>query len=261
MEWAIFIAKSSELKNWSDKYSRIYFGNEFCQKLIPDVEETERVLDFVLSNNLNFTLVTSYVTDAGADRLRVLLRIISQRSPRTEVVINDWGMLDVVKEYDLKPIIGRLLIKQKRDPRITNLMGKLPKPMAECSKYASIDFYLSKFLKSKGIERIEIDNLLQGLELDKAKTSSLLFSLYFPYGYVTTSRWCLFNGSNNIQDREFESQCQNKCNGKVIGLRHASVPVPLYIKGNTVFFKNVRPPVCIERKEIDRLIYQANIDI
>lgn len=254
MEWAISISKSSEFKDFPARYSRIYFGNEFCQKLIPSIEEIEKALIFASSKSLNFTFVTSYVTDDGVDRLRILLRIISQKNPGSEVVVNDWGMLDIVKGYGLKPVIGRLLIKQKRDPRISNLIGKWPKLVAEYSKYASVDFYLSKFLKSKGVERIEIDNLLQGIELEKTKTSGLFFSLYFPYGYIATSRRCFFDNDNQIDDKDSWSGCQNSCDAKFVSLQHAALPAPLYVKGNTVFFRNRKFPPCVKRKEIDRLV-------
>ena len=65
MERALFIAKSKNLKYFSSQLTRLYFGTEFCQRLLPSKNEIDRVMGFVQENNCAFTLVTPYVTNEG----------------------------------------------------------------------------------------------------------------------------------------------------------------------------------------------------
>ncbi len=261
MEEAIFISKASELKNCSKRYSRIYFGNEFCQKLIPTREELEKILDFTLSKNLGFTFVTGFATDSDLNYLQDLLGIISNRIPNSEIVINDWGMLDIVRKYNLMPIVGRLLTKQKRDPRILNLTGKLTEGALERLKAAAISSYLARFLKNNSVERMEIDNLPQGISTNEyIKTEGLHISLYFPFNYVTTSRECIFNNNPLQPEGGILPKCGKKCRlSNPIVLQHHTMPLPLYMKGNTVFLANRKMPDYLEQEGIDRIIYQPDL--
>lgn len=91
IEQALYATKLADLKHYTGSFSRVYFGNEFCQRLIPSAKELEQVLDFVSEKSLPFTLVTPYVTDEGLRILESLLLKLEKRKPGSEVVVNDWG--------------------------------------------------------------------------------------------------------------------------------------------------------------------------
>ncbi len=252
IEEAVFITGIQELKDWTGRYSRVYFGNEFCQNLIPAKKELEEILDFVLSRNINFTFVTGLVTESTLSYLQELLAIISSRNPDAEIVINDWGLLGIVRKYNLTPVIGRLLTKQRRDPRILNLKGRLTQEALERSKSASIGTHLIRFLRSYSVERMEIDNLPQGINANEhINSEGMHLSLYFPFNYVTTSRQCVFNNGS--------PKCAKKCKFSPILLRHRTMPIPLYMKGNTIFLENQKMPDYLAQAGIDRIIYQSRI--
>src|SRR5437867_3594050 len=62
-----------------------------------------------------------YVTDRGLARPRPLLEAAaSERGEGTEVVVNDWGVLRLVRREfpGLRPVLGRLMNKMMRDPRV-----------------------------------------------------------------------------------------------------------------------------------------------
>ncbi|MFA5356850.1 MAG: hypothetical protein WC301_05550 [Candidatus Omnitrophota bacterium] len=260
MEEAIFITNPSGLKGWSDRYSRIYFGNEFCEELIPSREELIDVLDFSLCNGLGFSFVTGLVTDAAIDRICALLACITKRLPGSEVIVNDWGMLRVARSYNLKPIIGRLLSKQRRDPRILDLIGRLPQKTAECLRSAGGGLYSMRFLRKNSVDRLEIDNLPQGIILDEAAISEgFHFSLYYPFNYLTTSRECLFNDGRDYYKHRDPGGCARKCRDNTVTLRHPSMPLPIYMKGNTLFIENPIMPGDLLSKGIDRIVYQPGI--
>jgi len=260
MEEAVFIRGISDLEDLHSKYSRIYFGNEFCQRLIPAEKEINEILRFTLDKGLNFTFVTGFVTDAGLKCLEELLVFISSKAKDAEVVINDWGMLGMVRKHSLIPVVGRLLTKQKRDPRIISMLKKIPQKGLKCLQSAAIGPYMMSFLRDNHVKRVEIDNLPQGVRLEESVVSeNLRVSLYFPFNYVTTSRNCIFNDGIEQYEKTSLFECARKCRHDTLILKHHSIPMGLYLKGNTVFLENCRMPDEFVRKSIDRIVYQPAI--
>jgi hypothetical protein len=260
-ENAIFICKLDNLKKVTSEYSRLYFGNEFCQQLMPEEKALSEALDLALKRRLDFTFVTPFLTDIGIRKVNPLLNLLSGKLPQAEVVINDWGLLRIIKgtypKFNL--VLGRLLAKQKRGPRILNLIKKVPRPMVEHFRLSSTDTSIfTNFLINQGIKRIELDNLLQGIE----RNSQIKASLYYPFAYVTTTRYCLSNPNtfNNGFQRAI-NPCNFECQRYTFKLRHKSMPVDLLLKGNTQFFENKNLPVDLEKINIDRLVYQPQIPL
>ncbi len=262
MEKAVFIAKTGDLKYVTEEYSRIYFGNEFCQNLIPSVQEMAYILDTVSKKRMDFTLATPFVTNEGMARLIPLIEYISNRLAASEIVINDWGLLRWLnRRYPhLKLSLGRLLTKQKRGPRILNLMHRVPAGMVRHFSQSNADVpILTNFLISKGVTRIELDNLLQGIVRNNPEIKG---SLYIPFAYVTTTRFCLINDYRNRHRRpRGVFVCKRECRDYLLRLRHKKMPVELLLKGNTQFFKNERLPDNLEKLNIDRLVYQPIIPL
>ena len=260
MEQAIFISDIKKLKQADSKYSRLYFGNEFCQRLIPSLEDCKGIMDFVLGQKMNFTLVTPYVTDGGVRSLRPILEYIIGNLPGSEIVINDWGVLRLLRKEFNYPnfVLGRLLTKQKRGPRIMNLMGKVPQAMIQHFKESNIDVPIVKdFLANCGIKRIELDNLLQGITREGL---ALRASLYVPFAYITSTRFCLV-ASCETGRKYLRSMpaCNKECRRYTFRLRHKTMPVDVFLRGNTQFFRNERMPEDLDRLKIDRIVYQPEI--
>lgn len=260
-ENAIFICKLDNLKKVTSGYSRLYFGNEFCQQLMPEEKALFEVLGLVLKRRLNFTFVTPFLTDIGIRKINPLLNLLNSKLPQAEIVINDWGLFRIIKgtysKFNL--VLGRLLVKQKRGPRILNLMKKVPKSMIEHFRMASTDTSIfTNFLINQGIKRIELDNLLQGIE----RNSQIKASLYYPFAYVTTTRYCLSNPrTSNSTFRRMINPCNFECQRYTFKLKHKSMPVDLLLKGNTQFFENKNIPTNLEKMNIDRLVYEPQIPL
>ena len=256
MEKALFISRFADLKLLGNGYSRVYFGNEFCEGLIPGTEEIKDMLDFTAGERLKLTFVTCYCTDRGIKKIENAFELLSAYKDidalDPEVVFNDFGVLMAMRRHRLKPVMGRLLTRQSRDPRIRDFAKEYPlKKWMHLKEYAVADQYCEDFFKQQNIERIEIDNLLQGIHISARHGTGPKVSLYFPFGYVTTGRSCPLTG------REYPLSCQKPCLAyPVPRLSYNSMPVPLYFKGNTVFFRNNRLPQLSDYKMIDRLIWQ-----
>lgn len=261
MEKTIFIATIENLKFVDSGYSRLYFGNEFCERLIPSKDDLRYVLDFVLERKMDFTLVTPFVTNAGLAQLEPLMDFLSDQSIPIEIVINDWGVLRRVRQKfsSFNLALGRLLTKQKRGPRILNLLDKIPFSAAQHFKESNIDSpHICKFLTDIGIRRVELDNLLQGISRPEF---SLTGSLYIPFAYITTTRFCPVNSLSQNSHRSLRTitPCKKQCQRYAFRLSHKQMPVDLILKGNTQFFKNDKYPEDLEKLNIDRIVYQPEL--
>jgi hypothetical protein len=242
MEFAIFLSQRDELDFVDESFSRVYFGNEFCQELIPSLEDLERVLQTL--SGLEFTLVTPFVTDEGLVRLSALFDRLSQDKRDTEVVFNDWGVFHLLKKShsNLQPVMGRLLNKMKRDPRIGKLLHLLPGEDISYFKSSNLTLKIFRdFLTASGVRRVEFDNLIQGFDLDY---DGVDLSLYLPFAYVTTTRYCLANACDISQKKGVVGifPCKKECQRYTFFLKHKVMPVTLLRKGNTLFFKNETIP-------------------
>jgi|YelNatPaOPRAMG01_1025707.scaffolds.fasta_scaffold04140_8 hypothetical protein len=266
MEKAIYITKLCELpqEKENNDFSRIYFGNEFCERLLPTSEELRAVIDFATERKMEFTLVTPYVTNKGLERLEKLLSLLAKETS-AEVVFNDYGVLRLLlrKFGGLEPVMGRLLNKMKRGPRLMNLIGMLPETSLAYFRGSSIEVSAFRnFLSKNGINRVELDNLLQGISLNLPKFG-FSASLYIPYGYITTTRNCLAIDCDvhGKEDVVGIFPCKKECQRYTFYLKSKAMPITLIRKGNTIFFKNETIPKNLDEIGIDRIVYEPNLPL
>jgi hypothetical protein len=258
MENAIFISKINDLEYATEGYSRLYFGNEFCERLLPSKNELKQVLDFSLEKGLNFSLVTPFVTNKGLGLLDHLLPLLNRND---EVVFNDWGVLELIHSNRLKPVLGRLLTKQKRGPRIINVKEKSPSELMEYFMSSNTEApIIQEFLIKNNIERVELDNLLQGINQDFSN-KRIKASLYYPFLYLTTTRRCIINSCDIIskKDKIGIYPCNKECQKYTVEKENENIPVKLVLKGNTHFFVNNNLPEELENKGINRLVYEPKV--
>lgn len=255
MEYALYINETSSLRLWSPHYTRLYFGNEFCDWKTPTLSEIEEILTFVNLHHVALTVVSSYCTDEGLSRFREIIRLIKSEQPRTEVVINDWGVFRLCKELGLGMVFGRLLVRQKRDPRIPYFINSLPRDIRKRFQDTGLNNYLLNFLKAENIKRIELDNVSQGIDLGEVGENHI-FSLYLPSVFVSLTRYCIFN-MVSFKERFKLSPCKNrKCQEKKI--YNNKMRIPIYIHGNAIFYKNYILPKDTSSLRINRIVYMAD---
>jgi len=255
MEKAIFLNKLNLSEFSLEKYQRIYFGSEFCERLIPVENELNRVISFCLENDKPLTLVTPFLTNKGLAKVKELLKIFYSKAQQAwEVVINDWGLLYYMKQEGYNNIVlGRLLTKQKRGPRISYLKDIFPdSALAHFKKFSVDKPEVVDFLYNMGVIRFELDNVLQGIE----SSSNMPKSVYYPYVYVSTTRYCLLSkvDKDKFKLRKIDS-CNKECNKFMFVLNHKGMPRTLYLRGNTLFYKNDKLPDDLEKLDIDRVIF------
>lgn len=263
MEKVIFISKVENLKYITNSYSRLYFGNEFCERLLHSKKDLDGVISFVKENNLKFSYVTPYVTNSGLNILNDNISHISKKLENPEVIINDWGVMRLAKSYEIQPVLGRLLTKMKKGPRILNYINDYPKDMIEHFQKSNVELPIfQEYLIKQSIKRVELDNALQGINMNFSNTN-LNASLYYPFVYLTTTRRCLINSCDTISKRDIIGiyPCNKECQKYTIELSHEVMPKPILLKGNSQFLKNDNLPDDLEKKGINRLVYQPEIPI
>lgn len=277
MEYAIFLNNKKSIEKYREqkfphlppawkngetpRFQRLYFGQEFCDRLIPTSDDLLFALNFAKDNNLSFTLLTPFSSEIGLEKWEKILETLYRESPDNEVVFNDMGVLHLILEKfpRFKKILGRLLTKQKRGPRILRIMGKVPEEMIDHFRRFNADVpKLAKFYREIGIERMELDNALQGINRD----SNMPASLYYPYIYVSTTRMCLTNQSNDRQENmRAIFPCKRECHNAHFEIQHQEIPLPVTIAGNTQFIYNDKLPENPSEIFIDRLVYEPQIPI
>lgn len=200
---------------------------------------------------MKFTLVTPYVTEEGLDGVKGLLERLAEQQPQAEVVVNDWGVLQIIVEnYPfLTPILGRLLNKVLRDPRIvTHLKNSQSKALENYRRSSLAGEPMEALLKQYDVRRIELDLPPQGLD-EGLMDSGYDLSLYLPYGVITSGRICLLH-SWGLEEKEkfrpFLGGCDRKCRYFWLEMSDPSHQVKkskewsILQKGNTVFYREER---------------------
>jgi hypothetical protein len=282
MEKAISIRRLSDLSDTAKDYDCIYFGVEFCQWLLCNLSDLMKVRDFCRSNDKKLVLVTPWVTDSGLDMVYDIISGYLKNEKDLEVVVNDFGMLKLISdEFNERVTItlGRLLSNQRRDPRTLTFKDIDCKELYEHYKHSTFDYPpLTDFLKKYNVERVEIDNLLQGVTVP-SDIKGVSFSLYYPYNYVTVTRNCVFCyndkpsasigpggtqsstiGSSGTLAWKNKKGCMKNCIDTVLKLNCDEISETLYLKGTAMFIKNEEINL-EDNKLINRLVYSSDIPV
>ncbi len=259
-ENALFITQIENLKYLTPDFKRVHFGVEFCERLLPSKKELQETRAEVAGHGLPFTFVTPYVTEDGLQKVLTLLELLPDG---TEVVFNDWGVFKLLHDRfpQLVPVLGRMLTKIKRGPRIMNFLDKLPKDALDHlrSTNLSVPRY-TDFLLASSICRAELDNPLQGLTLGGVP-AQLKLSLHIPFAYVSTTRFCLTANCDVPEKKGFIGvfPCGKECKRYTFFLDNAAMTTMLIRKGNTLFFRNTTVSPEMRESHIDRVVIAPEV--
>jgi len=153
---------------------RLYIGNGCCRRLFPDGETLDELLRRVSADGLGVTLVT-----APDPRLPEALL----RSWRGEMVVNDWGLMHRLQAYpQIQPLLGSMLNKRRRDPRIRYKADLDPALLAE-NALNSEDY--RAFLRDLGVKRWEFERCGYDFVPPEGKCS-----LHLPLYQTNASIYC-----------------------------------------------------------------------
>ena len=260
MEQAFYISSIEQLCHPSDDFTRLYFGAEFCERLMPSRQDLETALRISRERALDFTFMTPFVTNRGLAQLDELANVLAHTRPDSEVVVNDWGVLHLLRSQypELTPVLGRLLNKSKRGPRIMNIIDQIPTETRDYLRGSNLDVPSAVyFLKEQGIHRVEFDNVLQGLNLD-GTDPGIHKSLYMPFAFVSVTRFCLTANCDDPTKMDYVGifPCCRECLRYSFNLYNPVMKLPLIRRGNAIFFINENIPDAVDKRLVDRIVVQ-----
>jgi len=256
------------------RFNRCVYGNEFCEHLIPEPQQLETVLAAARDAGLNLTLLTPYVSDSGIDSLKPLFELLSTNG-ESEVVFNDWGVLNLLRREfpKLMPVQGRLMNKSLRDPRVTGVYAasNAPAPALVSLRRSNLDCAsYTEFLSELGVGLVELDNLPQGVDLSFGE-NGVRASAYVPFGFISTSRICMAAGIHYDKRDKFQpgAPCHHECQTHLLEYAYTNTPFDnrdqkFYLKGNTYFYHHTEAMLrnLFEQARaslIDRIVFQPRL--
>lgn len=206
-----YVKDSCSLKK---KINRLYIGNEFCHNLFPEENQLIEMLQKAINDKVEITLCFTYLRENYIEKNKNIIEKVYElcvkNSKTIEIVINDWGMLDLIKDKKdyLKPILGVLINKRKKDPRYIYKKGYFESKKTLGKNSLNSELF-AKFLKEYGIYRYEYENC--GYKIDIAKGKH---SLQVPFYLTNLSQYCPLNAvckNGNRARQELVEHCTKYC--------------------------------------------------
>lgn len=206
---------SNHLPEWiweKHKLERLYIGNQFCHLLFPEEKLLFPMMEKAVRESLKITVSFTYIREyMMKDIQELLLKLDSwsgERGVSLEVVVNDWGMAELVKDYTEKliPCLGILLNKQRKDPRMEYKKGNLDL-LGENSIHAG--FYRDYLQKQYRISRYEWESCGYSFAFPEGKNS-----LHIPFYQTNTSQYCPLYASivnGNRARQKLVKSCPGYC--------------------------------------------------
>ncbi len=216
-----------------DGLTRLQFGSEFCENLLPSPAQLRKMLKLAEAHGLAFSLVTPICSDRSITRLRKLLALLPSRA---EVVANDWGVLRLLHANfpALVPVAGRLICKQVKDPRL---------PSAQWTALYPHGIHAAPFialLRRFGVGRVEMD-VAPFAAAAELHSPQLAVSAHASWGFAVKGRACRI-GSLNLPDEDkfaIDGKCRRECLDYVAPMtREGRDGLPTVQRGNALFYRH-----------------------
>ncbi|WP_024832484.1 hypothetical protein [Ruminiclostridium josui] len=196
---------------FSKSFSRVYIGNEFCSNIFPNIKQLLKLMNKAYESNFDITLAFPFINENYNGQLTEILNETDNwcksKDKSVEILVNDWGMLELLKKYsNLKPVIGRLLNRRKKDPRLNWWWGYNKNSDNLKENSLNTDHFI-KFIKEMGISRLEYESSPGEVYISKGK-----HSMHFPFYQINTSPFCLLYAHCNLKMPDLiVSGCPNYC--------------------------------------------------
>ena len=209
--------------------SRVYVGNETCERLLPAPRAIGSWVASARKGRLALSLVLPPLSRDGLAKAEEAVRAL-EGVEESEVVANDWGTVHRLRSLHpgLAIVLGRLTHKMLRDPRIADCFDSPRAPMSARSALCRSGELAPGFralMERYGIGRREIDPFLQPLEEDEWEGRGERLSVHLPYQFVTMGRGCLPAAMHGEAKGKFVAggPCRTECAKYAVEFR---VPVP-----------------------------------
>lgn len=188
-------------------------GSSICEQLLPTADDLDSHVDRATRAGLEVELATPPLRDLGP--VATLFGLLADRSPRAEVVINDWGVLRLMTRQHptLRPVAGRLLVHAMADPRLASLsprvFGTAEWPVA-WRRGATASPSWCSMMRDLGVRRIELDWGPCGTDRGAWEETGMAITLHLPLALVAVGRFCAHVSPGGPAERSTGS-CPRPC--------------------------------------------------
>lgn len=255
IERVVYIKNISDLKFWNKKFERIYFGNEFCENLIPSSKELNIALDFSRKRKVSFSLLTCQVNDYF---LKKIIKNISLLGTKDEIILNDWGIFNIIRK-GFKKLLPNCILGKFLNNNI-NLTEKTSRTFLKRWGFAApslerLEIEIRSLNYCRHFDFISIKNIFGGLKA----------SIYYPYSYFATSRFCPMAYRDKITKPMAyinKFPCERECQKYTVFANPPVKNIKAILKGNTWFTKT-SASFFLNKKIpwVRRLVYMPTIPV
>ncbi|MDR0749670.1 MAG: hypothetical protein LBF62_08875 [Tannerellaceae bacterium] len=234
---------------------RIYFGHETCEKLLPEFNEIEQLLELSGKRNLELTFVTPFLTDKGIEKVMRFLEELKTVVRDFEIVVSDWGLLRLISSDKIGiPVVSRFLTGQQTDFRLKRFEKIPPVEMAEhLASCTLLKKQSLAFLDRYNIERFELSNTLQTVQTDGCE--KYRYSLHVPFVPLSIFRTC----PENFDFNHIRENCNSRtCKRNRVEWSNPASGYKIYCIDNALYYANPDYETTLHSHTyIDRLVCDA----
>ena len=216
---------------------RLYVGSSFCGKYFLHQSDTTLTELSARCNkeDMKVTLVLPPFSEGDLEAGKHKISQIMECCKDTidEITVNDFGMLPYVKEnYNIAINLGRLFMKDYRDPRYTEYFEIPWRPKMFTT-------YLKRVLKEYSIYSCEFDLTHKVMDFSKVP-KDIVPGLHVPYCYQTVGRICEYGSISKDIAKKFRTNddCDEKCVENYIEYALPDENLKYIRFGRTVYFKH-----------------------
>jgi hypothetical protein len=237
----------------------IRFGSEFCEYLLPSLEELEKGYKIAKERGKDFIYITPRLSNKGVERFREHLDFLNKKGCEA-LVINDFGALNILKDYEnFYLIIGRQLMRvPARSPYVNN-DGTWSPVIKERGSLLSKGWFKKvfsstslnytrtiEFYRSYGVRGADFDWIRSIFpSLKDVLKAGIIPYLYLHLVPITVTRKC--HTARFLGEKDPE-KCSRPCLKNSFFLKNDALKLEMFLQGNVVY-KLISP----KREDIEAL--------
>lgn len=216
----------------------VRLGSEFCEYVLPTLDELDEALELVREMGKEFAYVTPRLSVAGIEELKQQLALLNDRG-EAWIVFNDFGVLNILEHYpNLHPHLGRLLLLvPARTPWVTQHMQREDLTVRRRewlrSLYSSTSLNYGatiELYRGYGCERADLDWIPRTFSsLSFLVEKGLHLSVHLQLVPATVTRKCHMA---RFLGEEVPEDCSRPCLDRALFLRNEGFGLDLYLHGN-----------------------------
>lgn len=236
MEKAIYVGTTQDALPGR---GRVYYGEEACERLLPEPKEAARRVREFGERGLAVTLVFPPVSDDGLARAEKILAAVRE-APGLECAANDYGLLSAARKQAPRAriVVGRVL---------SRVLARNIRDMSDYSRGEHRRFIAD--LRALGVARFDFD--LFTLERASPDTLGFPMSIITPYALISFTRRCAVARCGSPDPRPF-GPCSRQCRDMAFTMKNTALHGEFQLLGNKIL-KRMDAPSSYPA-QVDRLV-------